>query len=476
MLQCNAAIESNLIWSENLYQPLTVHRLLGPLFFAPVQSAVFPSYRLRFRNQSWAERVGLGDLNETQWIHHFGQFTPLKDNLNEPLALKYHGHQFRHYNPDIGDGRGFLFAQLRDPQTNKILDLGTKGSGRTPYSRTGDGRLTLKGAVREALATEYLEALDVTTSKTFSIIETGENLTRHDEPSPTRSAVLVRLSHSHIRFGTFQRLLHESNRPALRLLVEHSCRHYYENLDLNDPQLFLTFFSQVVRESARLCAEWMIAGFVHGVLNSDNMVITGESFDYGPYRVLPKLDPRFTAAYFDHSGLYCYGRQPEAVYWNLTQLASTLAFVEFDVESYFEQLGELFPKELESHLVRLFLKRLQLKSRTPQEDRQLYDIGFQFLYESQMPFANFFDDWRGGYTLETEHGVSANFYQGSTFQLWSEKLKKFSASDGFSHKAKGPDLLIETVEKVWEAIASHDDWSLFEKTIENFRNWKRSRP
>ena len=121
------------------------------------------------------------------------------------------------YNPEIGDGRGFLFAQLRDDD-GRLLDLGTKGSGQTPYSRFGDGRLTLKGGVREILATEMLEALGVDTSKTFSLIETGEELQRGDEPSPTRSAVLVRLSHGHIRIGSFQRL------AALRTSDEHAAR------------------------------------------------------------------------------------------------------------------------------------------------------------------------------------------------------------------------------------------------------------
>ena len=153
-------------------------------------------------NQSYDPKT---DLTDAQWIGHFGRFEPLPDNLPQPLAQRYHGHQFRVYNPEIGDGRGFLFAQLRDG-AGRLMDLGTKGSGQTPYSRFGDGRLTVKGAVRELLATEMLEALGVETSKTFSIVETGEALERNDEPSPTRSAVLVRLSHGHIRIGTFQRL------------------------------------------------------------------------------------------------------------------------------------------------------------------------------------------------------------------------------------------------------------------------------
>src|SRR6185295_8001328 len=138
----------------------------------------------------------------------------------------YHGHQFRTYNPDLGDGRGFLFAQLRD-DGGRLLDLATKGSGQTPYSRFGDGRLTLKGGVREVLAAEMLEALGVYTSKAFSLFETGEALTRGDEPSPTRSSVLVRLQHSHIRFGTFQRLATLGLDEQIAKLTDYCLRHYF---------------------------------------------------------------------------------------------------------------------------------------------------------------------------------------------------------------------------------------------------------
>ncbi len=137
----------------------------------PVKAADFPHILLRFRNDRAADEVGLADLDDAQWVAHFGRFAPLPGSLPEPLALRYHGHQFRVYNPDIGDGRGFLFAQMHD-RNGRLIDFGTKGSGQTPYSRFGDGRLTLKGAVREILATEMLEALGVETSRTLSVIET----------------------------------------------------------------------------------------------------------------------------------------------------------------------------------------------------------------------------------------------------------------------------------------------------------------
>ena len=168
------------------YQPDPAIASLASWLGDPVAPADFPETRLRWRNDRAAASVGLADLDDAAWAAHFGRFQPLPGNLPQPLALRYHGHQFRNYNPEIGDGRGFLFAQLRDG-AGRLLDLGTKGSGTTPHSRSGDGRLTLKGAVREILATEMLEALGVNTSKTLSVIETGEPLWRGDEPSPSLS-------------------------------------------------------------------------------------------------------------------------------------------------------------------------------------------------------------------------------------------------------------------------------------------------
>ena len=196
------------------------------------------------------------------------------------------------YNPELGDGRGFLFAQLHDLRDGRLLDLGTKGSGRTPWSRGGDGRLTLKGGVREVLATAMLEALGVDTSKTFSLIETGEALVRGDEPSPTRSSVLVRLSHSHIRIGTFQRFAYLEDAASLRRLLDHAVATYMpETWREDEAARAAAFLERVGRRVARMGAQWMAAGFVHGVLNTDNINVTGESFDYGPWRFLPTYDP-----------------------------------------------------------------------------------------------------------------------------------------------------------------------------------------
>src|SRR6185369_14289006 len=279
------------------YRPDPKILSLGTDFYDAVEPAQFPKCEPRFLNERWAERVGL-DLDPDGWARHFCRFEQLPDNLIEPLALRYHGHQFRVYNPEIGDGRGFTFAQLRDGQ-GRLLDLGTKGSGQTPFSRSGDGRLTLKGGVREVLATEMLEALGVNTSKSFALFETGEELWRGDEPSPTRSSVLTRLSHGHIRIGNFQRLAFFGDTEGIAKLTRHCLAHLLGEPIGDDAENALRLLGRACSSTATLAASYIAAGFVHGVLNSDNINITGESFDYGPWRFAPQWDEDFVAAYFD---------------------------------------------------------------------------------------------------------------------------------------------------------------------------------
>ncbi len=433
------------------YRPDTPIDTLADWLAVPVLPAEFPKQELRWRNDRWAGKVGLARLDDVQWVAHFGSFTPLPDNLPHPLALKYHGHQFRAYNPDIGDGRGFLYAQLRD-DAGRLLDLGTKGSGLTPYSRTADGRLTLKGAVRELLATEMLEALGVYTSKTFSIVETGEELWRGDEPSPTRSAVLVRLSHGHIRIGTFQRLLAIEAKAEMEALVNYCLVQFPGHAPPADapgrdePTVIL--LHQVVERMADLAASWMAAGFVHGVLNTDNMNISGESFDYGPWRWLPQWNPAFTAAYFDHSGLYSFGRQPEAVNWNCGQLATALNLL-VEAPPLIAAL-ERFPDLYRTALTRRFLWRLGFEPQGVEADLALVAAAERHMRTEGMTPDSFFFTYRAGQARpDDDFGQMLNSYRAPdaapTHPLWSEVAP--------------PSLVIDQVEAVWQDIAERDDWN-----------------
>ena len=196
------------------FKLVSPYAFLDDRFYDKVEPAKFPKLIIRYRNSYFEE---FNDLSEEEWTNLFGRFESPLLPQSKNFAMRYHGHQFQVYNPDIGDGRGFTIAQFY--KNNDLLDLGTKGSGVTPYSRSGDGRLTLKGGIREVLCSNYLEALGVNTSKSISLIETGEQLSRNDEPSPTRSSLLVRVSRSHLRIGTFQYHSFHQDFQSIKFLI-----------------------------------------------------------------------------------------------------------------------------------------------------------------------------------------------------------------------------------------------------------------
>lgn len=456
---------------------------LGPDFADAVQAADFPQAVLRFRNDRAAADVGLEGLSDAEWIAAFGRFAPLPGQPG-PLAMRYHGHQFRQYNPDLGDGRGFLAAQMRetpraqatsdrvasDSAPGRLLDLGTKGSGQTPWSRGGDGRLTLKGGMREVLAAAMLEAQGVPTSRAFSLIETGEALERGDEPSPTRSAVLVRLSHSHIRFGTFQRAAYLGRADQIEALIEHVRTLYHPTVAAGDAPGLLR---AVVEASARLTARWIAAGFVHGVLNTDNLNVTGESFDYGPWRFLPEYDPAFTAAYFDQTGLYAFARQPEAVFWNLTQLAGCLKLVA-GAEPLTDALNSFGPAYIRE-LRAAFLMRLGVLSLGEAADQRLVDATLALLREGgeALRWEPLFFDWFGGFASSARalSGPRARLYQGEAFDVFRFALMEHEPDriERLEHPmfaAREPEeMLIDEVETIWAAIDAADDWGPFQAKL-----------
>ncbi len=411
---------------------------------------------MRYRDDKVARSIGLALSNEA-WIEHFGCFKPLDGSLNQPLALRYHGHQFQHYNHELGDGRGFLFAQLQD-KAGRLLDLGTKGSGQTPYSRRGDGRLTLLGGVREVLATRYLQHLGVNTSRSLSLIETGEALQRHDEPSPTRSAVLVRLSHSHIRFGTFQRQAFFNNTDNLENLVDYCLRHFYP--DAEGPAGLL---AACAHNSADMVASWMACGFVHGVMNTDNMNITGESFDYGPYRFLPTLKSDYTAAYFDHNKLYAFGKQPDIMYWNLAQLAQSLSLI-CDDKALIAAL-ERFSTAYQEALARHVFRRLKLTPKAPKEDMAFILKMFKYLEQSQAPWPQFWHDWQGGEA--PKESPNNSFYQGDSFAEWKALYSAYETA-GAKDEGLLASLLYDEIGALWEPIDKDDDWSAFHAKLKQF--------
>lgn len=452
---------------------------LGDEFYDPAQPARFPESQLRYWNEPLVHALGWSEefSSDAEKRLRFQEFKPFASSLPAPLALRYHGHQFTHYNPDLGDGRGFTYAQVL--WNGKLWDFGTKGSGTTPYSRRGDGRLTLKGAYRESLATELLDAMGVNTSRTWSFFETGEKLTRGDEPSPTRSAVLTRFSHSHVRIGTFQRLAYFKNEKAIETLLRYSARHLITELDPNESLdlLAVQFLKNVSHRLAHLTAQWMMAGFVHGVLNTDNLNITGESFDYGPYRFLPNYDPDFTAAYFDHQGLYAYGRQPHMVMWALQRLGESLEIAApgLATEETLADFGEVFSDSIQH----MFMHKLNLRSKGQTDDVGLLRTFFHFMETHPVGFERtFFDFFRRtdgleAWRLSPQNSLYVETPEGQALTALISSFEIDSSARG-SHPAltrKDPvTLLIDEIESLWKPIDQKDDWGPYNKKLEEIRS------
>lgn len=450
---------------------------LGDDYYDQVAAADFPEHILRFRNNQLLPLLGLepklvqdGDFREA-----FGFF----EGKRPFLALRYHGYQFGEYNSRLGDGRGFLYGQVRGTDGN-LYDLGTKGSGQTPYSRGADGRLTLKGGVREILASEALQQLGVNTSRCLSLIETGESLWRSDEPSPTRASVMVRLSLSHIRFGSFERL-HYLKRPDLiKKLLDHVIDNYYPNIAYAQDR-YGKFYTELVERTAQLAAQWMAAGFCHGVLNTDNMSITGESFDYGPYAFMPTYNPHFTAAYFDYGGRYCYANQPGICKLNLEMLQAPLATVipQGDLDGGIAQFDECYF----SNYCQLMVNKLGF-SKLPEEQVSLL-VGYTIkaLEETQVRYHQFFAELAQGFNHHWREDPKV-ILRDASFPVagWEPWIATYSQvlrslpmeeMDRIKERLENHNpktaLLRPLIESVWKPITEDDNWQPFYDLIRKIR-------
>ena len=237
----------------------------------------------------------------------------------EPIALAYAGHQFGYFVPQLGDGRANLFGELvaRDGQR---YDIQLKGSGRTPFSRGGDGRAALGPVLREYIVSEAMSALGVPTTRALAAVTTGEPVLR-DTVLP--GAVLTRVATSHLRVGTFQYFAARGDVTGLRTLADYAiARHYPEAAQAKQP--YVALLEGVIARQAQLIAQWMLLGFIHGVMNTDNTSISGETIDYGPCAFMEAYDPAKVYSSIDHGGRYAYGNQPRAALWNLARLAESL--------------------------------------------------------------------------------------------------------------------------------------------------------
>ena len=284
-------------------------------FYAKVRPVVVADPQLVIFNQGLAEELGLSDDEVRRAEFLAGNM--LAEGA-EPLAQAYAGHQFGHFNL-LGDGRAHLIGEHIAPN-GKRYDIQLKGSGQTPYSRQGDGRAALGPMLREYILSEAFHALGIPTTRSLAVATTGETIVREESLT---GAVLMRVAASHIRVGTFEFFAAREDLEGVKILADYAIeRHYPELLDRERP--YLAFLQAVIARQARLVAQWMGVGFIHGVMNTDNMAISGETIDYGPCAFMDAYDPATVFSSIDRHGRYAFGNQPVMAQWNLARFAETL--------------------------------------------------------------------------------------------------------------------------------------------------------
>lgn len=291
---------------------------LSPRFFARVEPTKVPDARVVVFNRALAADLGFdAQMDEGAAAAIFSGNEIAEDSM--PIAMAYAGHQFGQFVPQLGDGRAILLGEVRD-RDGTLRDVQLKGSGRTPFSRGGDGRAALGPMLREYLISEAMHALGIPTTRSLAVVTTGEQVFRQDI---LPGAVLTRVAASHIRVGTFQFFAARGDQEALKELSAYvMARHYPETGTAEVPALAM--LEAVTRRQAELIAGWMSVGFIHGVMNTDNMALSGETIDYGPCAFLDKYDPNTVFSSIDLGGRYSYTNQPGIAQWNLARLAETL--------------------------------------------------------------------------------------------------------------------------------------------------------
>lgn len=356
---------------------------LGDAFGARTAPTPFAEPQLIHVNPAVLKLLGIdsGEMLDPSWaqLGCGGQLFP----GSRPFAMKYAGHQFGVYNPDLGDGRALLLGEIE--KDGELWELHLKGAGKTPYSRFGDGRAVLRSTVREYLAGEALTGLGIASTRALCIVGSNEPVVREQIET---GAMLIRVARSHIRFGHFEHFFYTRQLQALQQLIEFTCARFVPEA-IGKPvaeqaELMLRF---AVRRSAELVAGWQSVGFAHGVLNTDNMSIIGDTFDFGPYGFLDDYQPGFVCNHSDYTGRYAFDAQPGVVLWNLNALAHALsAFVE--TETLRDCLAEYQPLLTTAYAAHMRAK-LGLQ-REEEGDQQLCADLLLLLANAGADYTNFF--------------------------------------------------------------------------------------
>ncbi|CAN5580230.1 YdiU family protein [soil metagenome] len=434
---------------------------LPSVLWSAARPAPYPSPRVSILNHKLADELGLNltTLSTEEAAALFaGQTIP---DGSQPIAQAYAGHQYGGFSM-LGDGRAILLGEHRTP-SGKLVDIQFKGSGPTRYSRRGDGLAALGPMLREYIISEAMAALGIPTTRSLAVVATGETIFR---TLPQRGAILTRVAASHLRVGTFE-FVARQDAANVPVLADYAIQRHYPELS-DSPHKYREFFRAVLDRQASLIARWQLVGFIHGVMNTDNMAISGETIDYGPCAFMNAYDPATVFSSIDRDGRYAYGNQPAIAQWNLARLAETLlplfdADPERAVALAMEDLNE-FPAKFEAYW--LAGMRAKLGLRTSEDgDREWIQSLLDWMEQSKADFTNTFRD------LSQEQLPADERYQDPEFQAWHIRWRERISGDGpalfAAMKAVNPAVIPRNhrVEEALTAAEQQDDLSVMERLL-----------
>lgn len=437
---------------------------LASIFFTAAMPPKFPSPQIAVFNHRLARELGLDfskQNSQTTAGIFSGQILP---SGCQPLAQAYAGHQYGHFTM-LGDGRAILLGEHVTSQGN-CFDVQLKGGGQTHYSRRGDGRAALGPMLREYIISEAMASLGIPTTRSLAVVTTGETIYRM---GALPGAVLTRIAASHIRVGTFEYAARFHGTEAVQNLADYTIDRHYRDLS-NTPQKYLQFLEAVIDRQASLIAKWQLVGFVHGVMNTDNMAISGETIDYGPCAFMNAYHPETVFSSIDSGGRYSYGNQPAIAQWNLARFAETLLpLIHNDEEKSVAMAMELlhqFKTKLDSYWLSGMRKKLGLECEEDEDDALVQALLHWMQYDAA-DFTNTFRDLSEG-KLDSPH------YQNRDFQAWYTRWQQRMQRENRDYDdirnrmcAVNPAVIPRNhrVEEALSAAEVHNDYSYFQRLL-----------
>ena len=437
---------------------------LPEFFYSKIDLNNVHSPKLVILNENLAEYLGLnaGELKSNEGVSFLSGNSVPEGSI--PIAQAYAGHQFGYFTM-LGDGRALLIGEQITPQGERF-DIQLKGSGRTPYSRGGDGRAALKPMLREYIISEAMYNLNIPTTRSLAVVTTGEPVIREDI---LRGSILTRVASSHIRVGTFAYASNYGTKDNIRQLADYTINRHYKEIENNENK-YLSFLKEAVKRQASLIAKWQLIGFIHGVMNTDNMVISGETIDYGPCAFMDTYNPDAVFSSIDKYGRYAYKNQPEIAVWNLSRFAETLLPL---IHENKEQAIKL-AQDAVSEFYELYHNNWILGMRSKlgifneeKEDEQIVEELLNLMYKSNEDYTNTFIKL----TFGKKEGA---MYESTEFREWYNKwqrrLKRQNQSKEQSielMKNSNPALIPRNhiVEEALSAADEKNDYSVMESLL-----------